>query len=226
MANVIVACEESQAVTIELRKLGHNAFSFDLQKCSGGHPEWHIIGDVLEALNGGHFITQSGDNVYIDYWHCLIGFPPCTLISNAGARWMYPTAGNICVERLKKAKEAKDFFMQLFNAPIKLIGLENPQPLKVVGLPKATQLIQPYEFGHPYSKKTFLWLKKLPALLPTLYANNHEPYIPSNTGGAKRGQKATIKYIKKIDRSKTFQGIAMAMATQWNDTLNQSGASL
>lgn len=107
---ILVGCEESQAVTIELRKLGHEAFSCDLLPCSGGHPEWHIQGDVLKEAYSGEY--DMG-----------IFFPPCTFMSRAGARWMYPTAGNICPERLKKAMDAKDFFLKLKNAPIDKISL-------------------------------------------------------------------------------------------------------
>lgn len=225
MANVAVLCEESQVVVIEFRKLRHNAFSFDLQECSGGHPEWHIVCDAIEAIKGGWFTTQDGTRVFIDKWNLIIAFPPCTYMSNAGARWMYPKAGVLCPERHRKAMQAKDFFMKIYNSDVELIGMENPQPLKVVGLPKPTQVIQPYEFGHRYSKKTFLWLKNLPPLLPTYFADTYEPYLPSNTGGAKRGQKARIKHITQKDRSKTFPGVASAMALQWNRYLTTPNAN-
>lgn len=199
---ILVGCEESQAVTIELRKLGHEAYSCDLQDCSGGHPEWHIKGDVLlEAYSGNYDMG--------------IFFPPCTFMSKAGARWMYPTAGKISQERLSKAMEAKDFFLKLLNSPIDKISIENPLPLKVVGLPKESQVIQPYQFGDPFSKRTHLWLKNLPLLVPTKILTEYKPYMPSNTGGGKRGHKATFKNISKIDSSKTFPGIAKAMAEQW-----------
>lgn len=219
MVNVIVGCEESQEVTKALRELGIVAFSCDIQECSGGKPEWHIIGNLLNVIKGGSFKTQAGNTVTIKKWSCLIGFPPCTFMSNAGARWMYPIAGEISKERYKKAMEAKNFFMELLNSDIEYIALENPRPLKVVELPKYTQQIQPFEHGHPYSKRTFLWLKNLPTIMPTYYVDNHKPYIPSNTGGGKRGQKATIHYVNKKDRSKTFPGIARAMAEQWADCL-------
>ena len=138
-------------------------------------------------------------------------------MSKAGARWMYPTAGSICNERFKKAMKAKALFMNLYNSDIEFISIENPMPLKVIELPKESQIIQPYMFGHPYSKKTYLWLNNLPLLFPTCYVDNFKPYMPSNTGGAKRGQKATILRISKIDSSKTFPGIAKAMAEQWGD---------
>ena len=199
---VLVACEESQAVTKELRKLGHEAYSCDLLHCSGGHPEWHYQQDVFEVIDKG--------------WDMMIAHPPCTYMSKAGARWMYPTAGNLDQDRFNKAMEAKDMFLKLLNAPIKYIAVENPTPLKVVGLPKHSQAVQPYEYGHPYSKRTLLWLKNLPLLKPTEILSDYKPYLPSNTGGAKRGQKysrGTAKNAK--ESSKTFSGIAKAMAEQW-----------
>lgn len=221
MVNILLGCEESQAVCIEFRSKGFNAFSCDTQKCSGGHPEWHIVADLLDVIKGGWFVTQSGVKVFIEKWSALIAFPPCTFITKAGARWMYPTAGNICQIRYKKAMEGKNFFMKLLNSGIDFIALENPMPLKVVELPKYSQILQPFEFGHPYSKKTYLWLKNLPCLMPTYFVNNYKPYIPSNTGGKKRGHKATIFHISQKDRSKTFQGIAKAMSEQWGDIINK-----
>lgn len=167
---VIVLCEESQAVTKAFRKLGHEAYSNDILPCSGGNPEWHIQGDAIEAAYSGE-------------WDLIIGHPPCTHMSRAGARWMYPTAGNICPDRLSKAMEAKEFFLKLLNAPSKYVAVENPTPLRIVGLPPHSDVVQPYEHGHPYSKKTLLWLKGLPPLMPTEVLDKYEPYLPSNTGG-------------------------------------------
>jgi hypothetical protein len=199
---ILVACEESQAVTKAFRELGHEAFSCDLQECSGGHPEWHIQGDaVKEAYSGKYDI--------------IIAHPPCTFMSKAGARWMYPTAGNLCEKRLEKALEAKDFFLKMMNAPCNKVVIENPVPLKIVGLPIHTQSIQPYEYGDPFSKKTLLWIKGLPNLEPTDIKTEYVPYLPSNTGGKKRGQKFMFKNISQKESSKTFNGIAKAMAEQW-----------
>jgi len=214
---ILVACEESQAVCIAFREAGHEAYSCDTQECSGGHPEWHIQADVLVVIKGGGFLTSAMTKVFIEKWNMLIGFPPCTFMSNAGAVRMYPTKGNICTERLAKGMEGKKFFMDLYNSGIEFISIENPLPLKVIGLPKPSQVLQPYEFGHRYSKKTLLWLKNLPPLLPTYFADTHTPWIPSNTGGAKRGQKTNIFWRNKKDRSKTFPGIAKAMAEQWGN---------
>ncbi|NVO31225.1 DNA cytosine methyltransferase [Hymenobacter sp. P5342] len=203
---VIVGCKESQEVTKAFRQLGIEAYSCDLQQCSGGHPEWHLQMSVFDAIE---LIKPK-----LGIFH-----PPCTFMSRAGARWMFPTAGNICTERLKLAMDAKQFFMNCLNANIEFIAVENPLPLKVVGLPKETQVIQPYEYGHEYSKRTHLWLKNLPKLKPTDIKENYVPYLPSNTGGAKRGQKATYRNITQKQSSKTFSGIAKAMAEQWSVVL-------
>ena len=200
---VLIACEESQAVTKEFRRIGIEAYSCDIQECSGGHPEWHIKGDAIAEAYSGKY-------------DMMIAHPPCTFMSKAGARWMFPTAGNLSEERFEKSQEAKDFFMKMLNAPIKYIAVENPTPLKVVGLPMHTQAVQPYEYGHPYSKRTLLWLKNLKPLNPTEIIENYTPYLPSNTGGKKRGQSYSRGISKNAkESSKTFQGVARAMATQW-----------
>lgn len=204
---VLIACEESQAVCKEFRNKGFEAYSCDIQEQSGGHPEWHIQGDAIKEAYSGEY-------------DIMIAHPPCTFMSRAGARWMYPTAGNLCKDRFKKAMEAKDFFLKLLNAPIKFIAVENPTPLKIVKLPKYSQAIQPYEYGHEYSKRTLLWLKNLPLLKPTDIKSNYKPYLPSNTGGKKRGQSYSIGITKNAkESSKTFPGIAKAMAEQWGDYL-------
>ncbi len=202
---ILVACEESQAVTIAFRELGHEAYSCDIIDCSGGHPEWHIKGDAVKEAYSGKY-------------DMMIAHPPCHKLSNAGARFLYPTAGNMDMNRFKEGLKAKDFFMKLMNAPIDKICVENPLPSKAYELPKHTQIVQPYEYGHPYSKRTLLWLKNLPKLVPTEIIKEYTPYLPSNTGGKKRGQKATPVSISKKDSSKTFKGIAEAMANQWNIT--------
>lgn len=199
---ILVACEESQIVCKALRAKGHLAYSCDLQECSGGHPEWHIQADAVEEAYSGKY-------------DMMIAHPPCTKISRAGARWMYPKAGVICEKRYAEAVDAKNFFIRLLMAPIPKIAVENPTPLRIVGLPRHSQAIEPYHYGHPYSKRTLLWLKGLPFLKPTEILTEHTPFLPSNTGGAKRGQKFTYINISQKDSSKTFQGIANAMADQW-----------
>lgn len=200
--NILVACEESQAVTIELRKLGHRAFSCDLIECSGGHPEWHLQVDALELLKLP--------------WDMIIAHPPCTYLTNAGAVRMR-VGGKIVEERYQKAMKAKAFFMRFYTADCPRIAIENPTPMKIVGLPPYTQAIQPYEHGHPYSKRTCLWLKGLPPLVPTKIITEHTPYV---NGGCKdaHGNYRRFQGRKERDsktRAKTFPGIARAMAEQW-----------
>ena len=225
--NVLIACEESQTVCKAFRALGHRAFSADLQECSGGHPEWHIVGDCLPLLNGDcDFTTQDGKRHHQQgEWQLLIAHPPCTYMSKAGARWMYPKAGQLSQERLKLAMEAKAFFFKMHDAKCKYIAIENPRPLAIVGLPQPTTVVQPYEFGDPFSKATYLWLKNLPPLMPTLFCGEHQTFLPSNTGGRKKGQKWSrgVAHTAK-DASKTFQGIAHAMAVQWSDFIENDNS--
>ena len=214
---VLIACEESQAVCKAFREKGHEAYSCDIIECSGGHPEWHIKQDVLPLLNGGcEFCTEDGQIHTINgKWDLIIAHPPCTFMSKAGARWMFPK-GELSQERYAKAMAAKEFFMQIFNAHCDRIAVENPRPLKIVELPQPHQVIQPYQFGHPYSKATCLWLKKLKPLKPTKILSDYEPFLPSNTGGYARGMGGSrgVAHDSKT-ASKTFKGIAKAMAEQW-----------
>lgn len=217
---VLVACEESQAVTKELRRLGHEAYSCDIIECSGGHPEWHIQGDALKLINGKcDFQTMDGEhhNIY-DRWDILIAFPPCTYMSKDGACRMFPKKGQIDPERFQKAMEAKSFFMEFLNADCERIAIENPVPLSVVNLPPKTQVIQPYQFGSPFTKKTYLWLKGLPKLEPTQIVEERHPYVCGNSEIWKKQAEKGIVYGKEKSakhRSKTFPGIAKAMAEQW-----------
>lgn len=167
---VLVACEESQAVCIAFRKLGHEAYSCDTQECSGGHPEWHIKGDVLPLINGNKpFITMDGDlHAIVGTWGLLIAFPPCTYLTNAGSVRLR-IKGEINKERMAKAVEAKAFFMKFLEADCQKICVENPTPGKIHQLPQYTQAIQPWWFGHPYTKRTCLWLKNLPPPYPYRY---------------------------------------------------------
>lgn len=216
---VLVACEESQRVCNAFRKLGHEAYSCDIIECSGGHPEWHIIGDALKVINGGcDFITQDGEkHTIIGKWDLLIAHPPCTYLTNASAVRMR-VKGEIVPERYAKAMEAKEFFMRFINADCDRICVENPVPLKIVNLPPYTQIIQPWQFGHPYTKRTCLWLKGLPKLEPTnIITEGVQPYV---NGGCKdaHGNYRRFQGRKEGDpktRSKTFEGIAEAFAIQW-----------
>ena len=198
---ILVACEESQAVTKELRALGHEAFSCDIEPCSGGHPEWHFQQDVELLLN--------------EEWDMIIAFPPCTFLSNAGARHLFP-GHELNEERYLKGLEAKEFFMKFYNANCEMVAIENPVSSKVFDMPVHSQEIQPYMFGHPFTKKTRLWLKGLPPLIATDIVEPIAPYCPAGTsrkdrskyGAAKRGEDAK-------NRAKTFPGVAKAMANQW-----------
>lgn len=210
--NVLIACEESQEVCIAFRKKGHRAFSCDIQECSGGHPEWHIYGDVIPLL-GGHceFETMDGLKHRINNkWDLIIAHPPCTYISNAGVRFLYPGGKGILNEqRLRKGIEATHFFLRFLYADCERIAIENPIPSTVYCLPKYDQIIQPWMFGHPVQKKTCLWLKGLPSLLPTeICEERQSSKVPGNwfNRGGKERQK---------NRAKTFPGIAKAMADQW-----------
>lgn len=167
---VLVACEESQRVTMAFRERGHEVYSCDILECSGGHPEWHILGDALPMINGNClFTTMDGVLHKIDrQWDLLIAHPPCTYLTNASAVRMRVN-GVINQERYEKAMKAKEFFMAFYNADCDHIVIENPVPLKLVDLPPYTQIIQPYEHGEPYSKRTCLWLKNVPP--PRTYEN-------------------------------------------------------
>lgn len=215
---ILIACEESQTVCKAFRLCGYEAYSCDIQPHSGGYPEWHIQQDVLPLLDGYcEFDTVDGAHHKImGEWDLIIAHPPCTFMSKAGARFMYPTAGNVNEKRLKQALTAKEFFMKFINAKCEKICVENPTPLKIVGLPKETQVIQPYMFGEPYSKRTLLWLKGLPKLAATNILEEYKPYLPSNTGGFAKGKGGSLGIVHNAkDASKTFSGIAKAMAEQW-----------
>lgn len=207
---VLVACEESQEVCKAFRALGHEAYSCDIQECSGGHPEWHIQGDVLPLLN--------------EKWDLIIAHPPCTYLSNAGARWLY-AGGKLNQDRYKKGLEGKEFFLKFLNANCGHVAIENPIPSSVYDLPQYTQVIQPYEFGEPWSKKTCLWLKGLPPLQPTEIISDHKPFCSSGSYSKNHDPKykgASRKGGSAKSRSKTFSGIAKAMAEQWSKYIEES----
>ena len=216
---VLVACEESQAVCEAFRDGGHEAYSCDIIECSGGHPEWHIMQDVIPLLNGKcRFTTMDGAEHYIaGKWDLLIAHPPCTYLSNAGARWLY-AGGELNTERYRKGLDGKKFFMAMLNADCPRIAVENPIPSSIYGLPEYSQMIQPYQFGEPWSKKTCLWLKGLAPLKPTNIVTDYKPYCSSGSHSGAQDPKykgASRKGGSAKTRSKTFHGIAKAMAEQW-----------
>ena len=218
---VLVACEESQRVCIAFREKGHEAYSCDIQECSGGHPEWHILGDVLPILNGNtKFITQDGTlhEIY-GKWDMIIAHPPCTYLTVTGNRWFnIEKYGKKAIKRYEQRKEAIQFFFRIVNANCDKIAIENPIGIMSTVWGKPTQIIQPFMFGDPFEKKTCLWLKNLPKL------NSTKLVIPPERIKFKSGKTMPEWYAKlwalpkeerEKERSKTFTGIARAMAEQW-----------
>ena len=221
--NILVACEESQRVCKAFREQGHNAYSCDIEPCSGGRPEWHIRTDVLTLLAPSRyhwplsfqyvdailFQTSDGELHEVSKWDMLIAFPPCTYLTKAGACNIpkHP-------ERIELGEQAREFFMKLYTCGIERIAIENPVPMKRFNLPKPSMHFQPYEFDdgtsdNDYSKYTYLWLKNLPPLMPTVcpdFSYKYPSWCKVNESDVKDRAK---------NRSKTFPGVARAMALQW-----------
>jgi len=200
---ILIACEESQTVCTAFRKKGHDAFSCDVLECSGGHPEWHIKGDVLDIMGNGDktIKLQNGDTIYIQSWDMMIAHPPCTRLCNSGVMWL--ERRNLWLDLDK----AVLFFNTLQESKIPKICIENPIPHKyaVSGIGKYTQIIQPWMFGHGETKATCLWLKNLQELKPTNIVEGREQRLHKLPPSKDRAKL----------RSKTFSGIAQAMADQW-----------
>lgn len=218
MANVLVACEESQEVCKAFRAKGHRAFSCDVQECSGGYPEWHIQGDCLPLLNGECvFSTADGvEHLQTGSWDLVIAHPPCTDLSSSGARW-FP-------EKQKDFRQQKAvaFFMQMICARSDRIAVENPVGIMSRVYRKPDQIIHPFQYGHPVKKATCFWLKGLPELRPTEIIETVEDEHGFSIGGALRfAVDERGKAIQWNDsrtakaRSRTFRGVAQAMAEQW-----------
>lgn len=234
--NVLVACEESQRVCTEFRKLGHNAYSCDLLNCSGGHPEWHFKMDVLKVIKDKGGILENGDKVKISgNWDIMIAHPPCTYLAVSGAKWYYhPDDKDLPIEQRRphprfpnRAKDREDgvnFFLALVNADIEHIAVENPIGIMSKRYRKPDQIVQPYWFGDPFSKKTCLWLKNLKPLKPTKIVDKGE-YIELKSGKrlpkwySDALTKAKTAEERRTLRSKTFPGFAKAMAEQWSKDL-------
>ena len=219
---VLIACEESQAVCKEFRLLGHEAYSCDLLPCSGGHPEWHIQGDVFKILSDG--------------WDLMIAHPPCTYLAVSGARWYYhPDDKDLTVEhrrphpmypnRMNDMMDSVEFVKAIYNSNVDKIAIENPIGMLSTRWMKPTQIIQPWMFGDEATKTTCLWLKNLDELKPTNIVSKGERFewIDSKTGKKKSQpmwyykalSEAKTKQERQTLRSKTFKGIAKAMAEQW-----------
>jgi site-specific DNA-cytosine methylase len=200
---VLVACEESQAVTIELRKLGHEAYSCDIEKCSGGHPEWHLQQDVIPLLK--------------EKWDMIIAFPPCTYLTVAGNGWLDANKyGEAAIKRKQLQLESASFFLLFVNSDCEKIAIENPVGYMNGNYRKPDQIIQPYMFGDSVRKRTCLWLKGLPKLIPT---NKVEPPQPTYIDKSGKKRYFTDAFSpspeRAKNRSKTFHGIAKAMSLQW-----------
>lgn len=240
--NVLVACEESQRVCTAFRKRGFNAYSCDIQEPSGGHPEWHILGDALDALKGGQVVTMDGVTHDVGKWDLLIAHPPCTHLAVSGAAWFEKKRAD------GRQREAIEFFCKFLTADCDKIAVENPVNIisgyyikkwfpdiaEKYGLPiKPNQTIQPYMFGDKAKKTTCLWLKSLPILVPTNMVGPGQFYISPK--GKKFSCGSCSDYARDENgkimrwndprtgklRSKTFPGIAKAMAEQWGDYLNK-----
>lgn len=224
---LLVCCEESQRVCIAFRAKGWEAYSCDIEPCSGGHPEWHIQQDVLPLINGDcTFKTVDGVEHRVDgQWDLLICHPPCTYLSNAGARHLWK-GHRLNEERYAKGLEAKAFFMEFLNADCEHIVVENPIPSKVYELPPYTQAIQPFDFygkDHPYSKKTYLWLKNVPKLEAVEPVKPVATWCPSGSYSHRHGEQHRGMFTtdRAKNRAKTFPGIARAMAEQWGGDIRE-----
>jgi hypothetical protein len=230
--NVLVACEESQAVTKELRALGHEAYSCDLLSCSGGHPEWHFNMDVFKVIEGKGGVLQNGKKLKIKgNWDLMIAHPPCTFLAVSGARWYYhPEDNKLPFEerrphprfpnRADDREEALEFFIKLLEAPIDKIAVENPVGIVSTRYKKPNQTVHPWMFGDEASKATCLWLNNLPLLEPTNIVGKGERVVLSSGKSLPKWYSDALTQSKssaerRTMRSKTFEGLARAMAEQW-----------
>lgn len=211
---ILIACEESQTVCKAFRKNGFEAFSCDILPCSGGHPEWHIQGDVLEQLNKG--------------WDMIIAHPPCTYLTVTGNKWMKPEFRDRFPDRPKQREESIEFFLKIAEAECNFIAIENPVGIISTVWRKPDQYVHPYHFGDPHSKKTGFWLKGLPKL-------KHTEVVEPIMYTYKDGRKDPIWHVESMKlppaerqkvRSKTFEGMAQAMANQWGNFLMERKRSI
>ena len=218
---ILIACEESQTVCKAFRAKGHETYSCDIQECSGGHPEWHIKGDVLPLLNGNcSFITCDNVNHVVNSkWDLIIAHPACTYLTVTGNRWFnVERYGEKAIERQKLREEAINFFKQIAECDCDKIAIENPIGYMSTAYQKPSQIIQPYMFGDPARKATCLWLKGLPKLMPTNIVKPEIIHYKNGSGTDNPWHMETMKLPpneRAKARSKTFPGIAKAMAEQW-----------
>lgn len=212
---VLVACEESQRVCTAFRERGHEAYSCDIIEPSGGHPEWHIHGDALDAIRGGTVTTMDGEKHDIGRWDMIIAHPPCTYLTAASAVRLFNANHEIKDwDRRRKMLEAAGFFKKFLKADCERIAVENPIPLKISTLPKYSQIIEPWQFGDPWKKRTCLWLRGVPPLMPTNIVTPTGYWIGAH-GHNKAPYGMSKGFRDQRTRSKTFPGIARAMAEQW-----------
>lgn len=215
---ILVACEESQRVCLEFRKKGHEAYSCDIQECSGNHPEWHIMQDVIPILNG-NCNFKTADGIFHEIkgkWDMIIAHPPCTRLCNSGQRWLYYGDETYKEKKQKEKEQAIEFFMKFVNADCEKIAIENPSGIMSTIYRTPDQIYNPYDFiGETESKKTCLWLKGLPKLktnqnLPKEKRTNNIWKGIFNGKQYRWNDPEVAKY-----RSKTPLGVAKAMAEQW-----------
>lgn len=199
--NVLIACEESQAECEAFRKLGHKAYSCDIQPCRPkGHPEWHIHGDVTPYLDGvTQFYTQDGKHHHLSRWHLIIAHPPCTYLCKVSSVRMVKD-GKVDPERYAKMMEGRAFFYRCLGAKAPYVAVENPLPMARAQLPQPSCFIHPSWYGVKYTKKTLFWLKNLPPLMPEIINPDAKCFVRASRG----------KY-----RSRTFPQVAEAIARQW-----------
>ena len=199
--NVLIAYEESQSECTAFLQAGCNAFSCDLQECSGNHPERHIVGDVRQLfIPGFECTTQTGVQLITPKWDLIIAHPPCTYLSRAASAYLYP-GHKLNAERYEKGLKAAQFFMEMYNAPAHFVCVENPTPFRIFNLPSPSCVVNPCDLGSPWLKRTLYWLRNLPPLIYGTYYPNARSYVYYTKGGKKR--------------SKSFDCISKAMAEQW-----------
>lgn len=200
---VLIACEESQTECLAFRQLGAEAYSCDLQECSGGHPEWHIVGDALDMIAPGKKILclQNGTSKTIPGWDLIIAHPPCTYLSTVSAPYLFPQKGVMDIGRYQKGLQAARFFMHFYNIDYCPVCVENPRPFPYWKLPPHNDIVSPHKWGSKWSKRTYLWLRQLPPLIPGAINPKPKSWVATKKGGKMR--------------SKSFPEIAEAMAAQW-----------
>lgn len=217
---ILVACEESQRVTISFREKGHEAYSCDILPCSGGHPEWHIHHDVIPVLDTPcSFATMDGEIHVISQWDIIIAHPPCTYLTTTGNRWFdVERYGQKAITRAALREEAVEFFMAFTRSKAHAYCIENPVGIMSTRYRRPEQIIEPYWFGDPYEKRTCLWLKNLSPLTPTNRVEP-EPRVYFSSGASLPGWYTFAARLspeeRAKERSKTFWGVARAMSEQW-----------